>query len=361
MYLFLRKYFALSHVPQRKEKDCLNCGTIVVGRYCHVCGQENVVPKETFWHVVTHFFYDITHFDGKFFHSIKYLITRPGFLPKEYLVGRRATYLNPVRMYVFTSAIFFLLFFSFFYSDKDGDIVTTINDKTNAEIDKMDSASFAAFTADINKEEGKPAIPMTRDEFKRYKDTVLINGIYFTEARYRSRKEYDSVLASGSKRHNWIERQLIYKQIEINEKYKNNPGQIFKAFKNTLIHSLPQMLFISLPLLALIFKLLYVRRKQFYYVSHGIFSLHWYIFLFIAMLFLFGLSKLNNYLHWGILSFTFGILTFGLFVYEYLAMKNFYRQGWVKTFLKFILINFLFLIVVSLLFVVFVFFSLFKI
>ncbi len=101
----------MSHVPQRNEKDCLNCGTIVQGRYCHVCGQENVVPKETFWHMVTHFFYDITHFDCSFFTTVKDLIFRPGFLSNEYIAGRRVKYLHPIRMYVFTSAIFFLSFY----------------------------------------------------------------------------------------------------------------------------------------------------------------------------------------------------------------------------------------------------------
>jgi hypothetical protein len=117
LYLFVlifKQNFTLSHVPQRKEKDCLNCGTIVQGKYCHACGQENVVPKETFWHMVTHFSYDITHFDSKFFTSLKDLLFKPGFLSKEYMAGRRASYLHPVKMYVFTSAIFFLLFFSFF-------------------------------------------------------------------------------------------------------------------------------------------------------------------------------------------------------------------------------------------------------
>jgi len=85
-----------------------------MGRYCHVCGQENVEPKESFWHLLTHFFNDITHFDGKFFITLKDLLFKPGFLSKEYMIGRRASYLNPVRMYVFTSAIFFLLFFFFF-------------------------------------------------------------------------------------------------------------------------------------------------------------------------------------------------------------------------------------------------------
>ena len=102
----------MSHRPERKEKNCLNCGTTVHGKYCHVCGQENAEPKETFWGMVTHFFNDITHFDGKFFTTLKDLLFRPGFLSAEYVKGRRMSYLNPVRMYVFTSAIFFLIFFS---------------------------------------------------------------------------------------------------------------------------------------------------------------------------------------------------------------------------------------------------------
>ena len=101
----------MSHAPERKEKNCLNCGATVLGRFCQVCGQENVVPKESFWKLVIHFFYDITHFDSNFFYTLKYLLFKPGFLSKEYLNGRRARYLNPVKMYVFTSAIFFLIFF----------------------------------------------------------------------------------------------------------------------------------------------------------------------------------------------------------------------------------------------------------
>ena len=102
----------MSHGKERKEKDCLNCGTAVYGRYCHVCGQENAEPKETFFGMVAHFFYDITHFDGKFFTTLKDLLFYPGFLSAEYMKGRRMSYLNPIRMYVFTSAIFFLIFFS---------------------------------------------------------------------------------------------------------------------------------------------------------------------------------------------------------------------------------------------------------
>nr|MBP6688101.1 DUF3667 domain-containing protein [Lacibacter sp.] len=109
----------MSHGEGRKEKNCLNCNARVFGRYCHVCGQENIEPKETAWQLVVHFFNDITHFEGKFSKAIRYLLFRPGFLPAEYALGRRMSYMNPVRMYVFTSAFFFIIFFSLFKIDDD--------------------------------------------------------------------------------------------------------------------------------------------------------------------------------------------------------------------------------------------------
>ena len=356
----------MSHTPERKNRNCLNCGVTVIGRYCHVCGQENVEPKESFWHLLTHFFNDITHFDGKFFITLKDLLFRPGFLSKEYMIGRRASYLNPVRMYVFTSAIFFLLFFSFFRSKESIKINPTINGKTLGQIDKMDSATFARFTTHINEESDRSTRPMTREEFKRYADTIVrifldSSGLHLAGAGHISSKEFDSLQHTNAREHSWFKRQLIYKELELNEKYHNNKLEIFNATKEALVHSLPQMLWISLPLLALILKLMYIRRNQFYYVSHVIFSIHLYVFLFIAQLILFSISKLNDTLDSGFLNFILVSLALGFFVYEYLALKNFYRQGWIKTFFKFLLINISYIIMVVLLFAFFAVFSFFNI
>lgn len=352
----------MSHLKERKETNCLNCNAEIFGSYCHICGQENIEPKESVWHLVSHFFQDITHFDGKFFSSLKYLIFRPGYLSRQYMLGRRASYLNPVRMYVFTSAFFFLIFFSFYNTNEK--IIyqdTTVNGKTISQIDQMDSSSFARFTGNINKEDGRGDTPMTRESFKHYVDSSLQTaGINFTKMRYRSKQHYDSVLALGAKKHNWVERQLVYKQIELNDKYHNNLGEIIIAFRHSLLHSLPQMLFISIPFFALLLKLLYFRRKEYYYVSHTIFTIHLFIFVFIMMLFLFGLNKLNSYLDWVFITFLTATCYILLFFYEYKALRNFYLQGRGKTILKFILLNISFLFVTLILFIIFVFFSLFK-
>ena len=351
----------MSHLKERKEKNCLNCNAEIQGRYCHVCGQENIEPKETVWHLIAHFFQDITHFDGKFFATVKYLITKPGFLSKEYMVGRRAAYVNPIRLYIFTSAFFFLLFFTFFNSGKvEVTSNTLINKKTLTEIVKMDSASFADFTRDINREDEKPDKPMTRAEFQTYLDTtVFASNSQIITSKYQTRQQYDSALKAG-KSDNWIERTFIDKMIDINNKYKGRKIDAFRDFKALLLHSLPQLLFISLPLLALLLKLIYIRRKNFYYVNHGIFSLHLYIFIFIALVAIFGLDELNSGLHWWIINAVIFLLYLSLFFYEYKAMRNFYKQRRAKTITKFILLNFMFLVVLSLLFSIFVFFSFLK-
>jgi hypothetical protein len=354
----------MSRLKVRKEKNCLNCHIHVKGRYCHRCGQENIEPKESVWDLVSHFFRDITHFDGKFFSTVKYLFKKPGFLSTEYMTGRRAAYVNPIRMYIFTSAFFFLIFFSFTKVDKS--IIVSeaqINGKSFALIEGMDSLAFDSFTKNINKASGKPALPMTRSAFKKYFDSTVMmsGGIQFTDTKYKSRAEYDSALASGKRKDNWVRRLLIYKQIELNKKYHNlGKEQAVKDFLNILLHSLPQIFFILLPIFALILKILYIRRKEYYYVNHSIFSIHFYIFSFITMLILFGLGELNVKSDWGFITLIQVLMGFGIYFYLYKAMRNFYRQRRAKTIFKFIILSFALFISILFLFLIFVFYSIYK-
>ncbi len=355
----------MSHLEERAEKNCLNCNAIVQGRYCHICGQENIEPKETAWHLINHFFQDITHFDGKFFSSLQLLIFKPGFLSREYMLGRRASYLNPIRFYVFTSAIFFLLFFWLYHFDANKDINVTgnVNDVSIEAIKKMDSVKYRAFVDKIVKNDSSLQFAYDREAYFRYLDTLALGSgvIRITPGNYTNRKSYDSALAHG-KDHNWLERQLVYKQIELNEKYKGDKRAFISALINTLLHSIPQMLFITLPLFALWLKLLYRRRKEYYYVNHAIFTIHLFVFIFILLLVIFGINKMaaaSSALHW--LGYLSGLLTLFLFFYIYKAMRNFYRQGRGKTILKFVVLLLFSIFILIILFIVFMFLSFFKI
>jgi hypothetical protein len=354
----------VSHIPPRKENDCLNCGTIVQGRYCHVCGQENVVPKESFWHMVTHFFYDVTHFDSNFFHTVHHLLFKPGFLSKEYTAGRRVSYLHPIRMYVFTSAVFFLLFFSAF--NKNNTSKTNLNDPLSR---KERAIYIKDLKRDLRKDSSairlKDAMqllndttrPVTRNELME--TGVLDQFVSFSGEKYKSRHEYDSVQkALGSKeRDSWLRRRMVYKEIDINEKIRENPNEALEKFSESLLHRLPYMLFISLPLFALILKLVYIRRKQFYFSDHGVFTIHLYVFSFLQLIAVFAVGKLQDVTHIDELDFVVLILFLLLFFYLYKAMRNFYGQGRIKTFIKFLLVALLSLIMMLVLFVFFLFFS----
>jgi len=349
----------MSHLPLRKENNCLNCGTTVVGKYCHNCGQENIEPKESLWHLITHFFNDVTHFDGKFFSTLKDLLFRPGFLSKEYMNGRRSSYLNPIRMYLFTSFIFFLIFFSVYqiHEKQFENVKVTLNGKTLAEIDSLSPGQFAEFTKELNN-----GVPMTHNEFVHYKDSVTsIEGFLFDNGIFKNKKDYDSLLRKGVIKDNWFKRQFNYKKFALDKKYHNQQGRFWGDFSESLMHHFPQMLFVSLPFVALLLQLLYVRRKKFYYVSHAIFTIHLYIFVFIAMLVEIGLFQLEKVNGFGWLKYVNILLSVAILFYIYKAMRNFYEQGRLKTISKYLLFLFSFFVLIILLFVVFAFVSVFQV
>ena len=388
----------MSHLKERKEKNCLNCQATLYGRYCHQCGQENLEPKETVWHLVQHFFNDITHFDGKFFATVKYLLRKPGFLSAEYVAGRRASYLNPIRMYVFTSAIFFLILFAL-KDPRDLVHMTESPDrpdhgKTLAELRK-DSAKYARQLVHADSDDSSEirgsltALNMELEAIERkYGDTTtrkftdkdlgrLLAGKYvnldslkssqghsmFGE-HYRSQEAYDSAQNKlpDSLRDGWLSRAVAHKLIAANAEYNRNPKQYFEHVAENIMHSIPKVLFVSLPLFALILRLMYVRRrKTYYYVDHGIFTIHLYCATFIlamAAILIYQLAHATG-LPW--VKVAGGILIFAICVYItiylYKAMRGFYHQRRFKTFVKYVLICWLSFFVNMIIFVIFVLLS----
>lgn len=87
---------------------CLNCNQKLLDQFCHHCGQENINVNLTFSELVRDFLGDMFTYDSRFYRTMLPLIFRPGFLTKEYFVGRRIRYVPPLRLYLFVSFILFL-------------------------------------------------------------------------------------------------------------------------------------------------------------------------------------------------------------------------------------------------------------
>lgn len=91
------------------ESACLNCGTALIGRHCHNCGQAAHVHKTlgAFFNDLLH---GVLHFEGKIWRTLPLLAWRPGRLTREYIDGRRASYVSPIALFLFVVFLTFAVF-----------------------------------------------------------------------------------------------------------------------------------------------------------------------------------------------------------------------------------------------------------
>jgi len=324
----------LYYLHSTKYVTCLNCGTIVEDRYCPHCGQENLEPKESVGHLISHFFEDLTHFDGKFFTTVKDLILRPGFLTHEYVAGRRTTYLNPIRMYIFISAMFFLALFagSEEKSEQQDDNTPTVNVYRQHLADSLRSAPADSLHKAFN-----DALASRFDTGKIKKNdqslTLAYNSsgmvqIDILETKYNTVREYDSIqrtLPDSSRDKgimHWIQRN------DVKQKEKHGGRSKLRLLVDVR-HDIPKIMFLLLPLFALYVSRFY-SKKKYYYVNHAIFSVHVHCFAFLLLLFLLLLNWLIPGDKTGLI--LTALATIPLFVYLVAALHGMYGQAfWVST------------------------------
>src|SRR6266536_6671895 len=98
----------------RRAKDagpslthCENCGAELQGHWCAQCGQPAIEYRRSFRYVVTDLLHEFLNWDSKFFTTIALLILKPWRLTNEFLAGKRVRYVNPLRLYLLASILFF--------------------------------------------------------------------------------------------------------------------------------------------------------------------------------------------------------------------------------------------------------------
>jgi hypothetical protein len=295
--------------PLREDKTCLNCNHVVASRFCPNCGQENTDTRKTFFHLFVHFFEDLTHYENAFWKTIKNLLLRPASLTKEYLSGKRMSYLAPVRLYIFISfATFFLL--------------SVIPDNENSTDEKKDTKKHentivksSLKEKDTVFEEQQKVIELEKkgiiskkqsDSLQKFildakKNEIEKDNSQFTllGKHYKSLKELDSIQehAKPEDKMNPISLWLNRKMQIVQDKYEAK--EIKEKFIESFIHNLPKSLFIYMPLFAFVLWL-FQNKKRWYYFDHGIFTLHYFSFLLLGIL----IIRIETYLMAFLTDFT---------------------------------------------------------
>ncbi len=273
-------------------KNCPNCQSPLSGNFCAQCGQKNRTFVRPFRKLVEEFLGDYFTFDTRLFHSLKPLIFKPGFLTVEYLQGRRIRYIPPLRMYLFSSVLFFFLVSLGGYQPQFA---------RNVEVKPApaDSLSADSSVVDTLKEETDVFLPDSSEMSK--------NDDFSDEFR------------------RWLFGRL--------QKLDGNLAPINAA----ALHNIPNMMFLLLPVFALLLRLIYYRSGQ-YYIEHLIFSVHIHVFAFLllsAVLFSAYLLLIEDV---EFIRQMLQVTALPIMVYSFLAMRRFYGQSYTKTFLKFLLL-----------------------
>jgi len=255
---------------------CANCGALLGGKYCSECGQRHHdVPVHHFGHFVGEALEDLSHADSRLWQTLLALLFRPGFLTREFLEGRRVRYLPPVRLYLVLSVLFFLV------------------------------VALTPQAATIQ----RPVVVQKGSEL-----TLTPFGVGAVDvARAReicARFDYTGPLA---------------------QRFNANCAKALSAnredLRNSFLHNAGRALFLLLPLLALVMKLLY-RRPLRHYVEHLLFLVHNHAFLFLVL----GIYALATGLGpAGLRPILHPALWIYIWVYFYASLLRVYRQGWLLT------------------------------
>jgi hypothetical protein len=88
---------------------CHNCGAAVTYHYCALCGQETTLHVPSAGEFIHEFVGHYVALEGRLWKTLAYLLLKPGLLTAEYIAGRRVRYVEPLRVYLTLSILFFAL------------------------------------------------------------------------------------------------------------------------------------------------------------------------------------------------------------------------------------------------------------
>lgn len=362
-------------VPHPGDR-CSNCRRLLDGRFCAHCGQKATELRQPIRQFVGEAFTEYFGFDGRLWTSLRELLVHPGRLTLAYLDGRRVRYLRPLRLYLSATLLFFFLLTVLDPVDKVEGLMSrgvrteqpTGERTAAARVAQIDSAlvefaaggegrrgvldSLTAVADSVSRvvvsetgdlEALSEAIDSQRDSLIQYarlerrvrqlrwqRDQLAVlppDTLIRIEDWDRASEfifpqgDIDLVMPDWMPRSRPVERLL---QSRTSEQRAAALGD----FVRNALGRLPTVMFLLLPVFALLLKLIYLRRGWFY-SEHLVFALHTHAFAFLvfsALAVLIGFLGDATWVKW-----IARVLLLSLPIYFYVAQKRVYGQSWVKT------------------------------
>lgn len=308
---------------------CKNCDSELLGEFCHVCGQQDRQYIRSIFAVVGDLMGEISHWDSRFYRTLTSLFMRPAFLTQEFVRGRHASYVPPLRLYFFISLISFLVLTTLIDFDNVATLQTETTPEQQAELEKKLNETDQKLAEQGIKVPPRPDVSEITNPFER----LRVSLPFATPEQ---------------------EQQIEQRIRELAEE----PKVLIKR----LVSLAPQMMLIMLPFWALFLKLIYVFSGR-YYLEHLSAALHTHAFLLLSLMILTVLAKGST---WAAdatgyvvieetIDWAENILLVWMVSYMLFTQKLFYAQGWLMTLFKFALSGIAYIFLLSFAFIVMLF------
>lgn len=256
-------------------KACPNCEAMLTGHFCAHCGQEAHLHRASTREFLHEFIGHYVALEGKLWGTLKRLVLRPGELTNEYIRGRRVRYVQPLRIYLTFSVIFFVLL-------------------------KLTGGFDQRMAAEAHKADGRPAVSLTAQ---------ADNGAQQVD-------EIDVAL------NGWP---TLQQKVQVLQRMPQE--EQVKVFKEGVLHYAPYAIFCLMPVFALLLKILYAGSGR-SFGEHMLFALHTNAFAFLV----FSLILLINVEPVGF------VLWVWLLGYLPWAMRRVYHRSRFGTFWRWVLL-----------------------
>ena len=332
---------------------CENCGAELQGHWCAQCGQPAIEYRRSFRYVVADLLNEFLNWDSKFFTTIALLILKPWRLTNEFLAGKRVRYVNPLRLYLLASILFF---FAVNFGAKGIRFdASKLGPKDRAELESdlkdadlppearkkleelLRESSPSPAPSPLANEASPPVAPTAPSNAASPQPVESTNE----QKKYGKIGERPFVVFDESKSSTPFER-----WIEARAKEKmGEKGTKMGLFISTLFSNLPYMMLCCIPLFAFVLKVLYVRRRIFY-IDHLIYALHIHTFFYAGiMLIVLATIGLNRFAPGAIAGSLIALLWIAFVTQIFLSIRYVYRQGWFLSIFKFLFGGFVYLMV----------------
>jgi len=290
----------------RPLPSCLNCGTTLSGQYCGNCGQRARSRLISIWELVREAFGDLLEMDSRLWRTLVPLLVRPGGLTRDYLRGRRARFMPPFRTYLVLSIVFFLVAF----------------------FDPREEFKVLFEPPAESSEEAAPAVEETPDEGGE-------SGVNLDLSTGEGDANCDVEEFKSADIPEWLSRRITPERFQIMcDRVAADDG---RALFEKMRDNVPVALFVLLPLMAFVLKLVYPLSKR-YYVEHLLFVVHYHAFFFLILILQILFARLATLV--GVNENIISIFLIGasiyIPVYLFRSMQRVYGQGVLITLFKFL-------------------------